>query len=388
MPEPHVIQHTHQRMTPPARNWWAKVSAVAGLVGAAIVCGGWLFFAMVFPETGWDFSQFYITAGLPIESIYDRAAFESRGVEQLAPLGVDYFPPYVRPAVFSLPLGPLAFLSYTHALWLFAGIQFLFLCIVLFLLNRRFGLPCEMIPAFMLCYPAMMGIITGQDPHTLLLLVLSGFLLLEKGRDILAGCTLALCLYKFNLILWLPLLLLARRRWTALGSFCAAGVALAAASALLAPPGDYLRLLANIEQYTIAFTPESMIGFRALSVTLGWEPLYFLVSPVLVAVGFPLLRNRPLPEAYMLAIIGSMLCSYHVNWYDGALLLIPIALVRERGSAPAQMLGSVLLAVFPLWVYRPVIASMVALLWVLIAWKTPRSSEAVLAPSPASVSTG
>jgi len=240
----------------------------------------------------------------------------------------------------------------------------------------------------MLCYPAMMGIITGQDPHTLLLLVLSGFLLLEKGRDILAGCTLALCLYKFNLILWLPLLLLARRRWTALGSFCAAGVALAAASALLAPPGDYLRLLANIEQYTIAFTPESMIGFRALSVTLGWEPLYFLVSPVLVAVGFPLLRNRPLPEAYMLAIIGSMLCSYHVNWYDGALLLIPIALVRERGSAPAQMLGSVLLAVFPLWVYRPVIASMVALLWVLIAWKTPRSSEAVLAPSPASVSTG
>ena len=212
-------------------------------------------------------------------------------------------PTFARPS-FSLPLSFLAFLPFSAALVLFAGLQFAFFCLSLFLLFRRFELPVDLLPVFGLFYPALMGIITGQDPHTLALLVLAGFLLLEREQDAIAGAVWALCLYKFNLILWLPLMLVARGRWRAVGGFAATGAVLAAVSALLVPPSNYLELLTNIEQYTIAFTPEAMIGLRALGLKLGWEGWYYVLVVALLAVGLPLLRKCPLPEAFLLALLG------------------------------------------------------------------------------------
>ena len=58
----------------------------------------------------------------------------------------------------------------------------------------------------------------------LALLVLAGFLLLEREQDAMAGAVWALCLYKFNLILWLPLLLLLRGKKLALAAMAGTGV--------------------------------------------------------------------------------------------------------------------------------------------------------------------
>ena len=104
------------------------VRDVAWLSAAAFltICAGWLLFATMFRDTGLDFSQFYLAGSLPSALLYDRAAFEAAGQELLAPAGVNYFPPYVRPAVFALPLKALAVLSYRQALAVFSAVQFAF----------------------------------------------------------------------------------------------------------------------------------------------------------------------------------------------------------------------------------------------------------------------
>ena len=76
--------------------------------GFLMLRGGWLIFANVYRGMGWGFSQFYIAGSILIESLYDRVVFEEFANRELKPLGVNYFPPYVRPAVFALPLGTLA----------------------------------------------------------------------------------------------------------------------------------------------------------------------------------------------------------------------------------------------------------------------------------------
>ena len=347
------------------------------------ICTAWAYFGGIFPETGWDFPQFYIAGSIPIKSLYDQTVFASWGRQALGDLGVDYFPPYVRPAVFSLPLRLLALFPYQAALILFFTFQFVCFCVCLFLVFRRFALPVDLLPIFGLFYPALMGIVTGQDPHVLALLVFAGFLLLEKGRDAAAGAVWALCLYKFNLILWLPLLLIARRRWIALGGFAAVGALLAVASALLSPPESYLALLRNIEQYTIAFSPERMIGLRGLVHQLGWPPLlYPLGCAVLLGLGIPLLRKLPLPEAFQLAVVGSILCSYHVNWYDGVLVMLPLAVALSRGSAVSKALAVILLTLFPLWTMPHFIAATLLVLWIVLARAGRRAAAVALDNAP------
>ncbi len=352
---------------------------VVSIVVFLIVCGGWGVFATYFPQTGWDFSQFYIAGSLPFADLYDRPAYEELAHERLAPLGVQYFPPYVRPAVFAAPLKALALLPYPAAVVVFMGFQFLCFCGTLFLLLQRFGLPADMLPIFALYYPAMQGIVVGQDPHMVTLLILSGFLLLERGKDAPGGVLWGLCLYKFNLILWLPLLLLLRGRKVALGAMAGAGAALASLSALLAPASEYIALLQTIESYTADFTPAKMIGLRGLAVTAGFEPAYPVSAVALLALGIAPLKRLPFDRAFALALTGSMLCSYHVNWYDAALLLPVLGLILTEGPAAGKFLAVALLAAFPLWPKTHWVAAAIVALWALQAWPAYRRARPLAA---------
>ena len=353
---------------------------VVSIVVFLIFVGGWTAFAANFPQTGWDFPQFYIAGSLPIDEIYDRAEYEAFANEHLAPLGVEYFPPYVRPAVFATPLEALALLPYEVAVLAFFTLQFLCFCTTLYLLLRRFGLTADLLPIFALFYPAMFGIITGQDAHGLTLLAVAGFLLLERGRDVAGGVVWGLCFYKFNLILWLPVLLLVKARKAALGSMAATGALLALASVALAPAGEYIALLQTIESYTIGFSAAKMIGLRGIAATAGLEAAYPVLAVLLLALGVVVMKRLPLDRAFALALTGSLLCSYHVNWYDGVLLLPAITLLLAQGSLPAKILSIGLLAAFPLWPKTHWIAAAIVALWALQAipafWRLPDGAPA------------
>ena len=354
-----------------------RAVTIASVAVFFLMCGAWGFFAKVFPETGWDFSQFYIAGSIPLDSLYDRATYEQFGKDELAPLGVNYYPPYVRPAIFAVPLKLLAFFSYRNAEILFFAIQFALYLVTLWLAFRRFDLPRHLLPAFALFQPALMGIVTGQDPHTLALLVFSGFLLLESDHDVAAGLVWALCLYKFNLVLGLPLLLLVRARWRALGAFSAGGAVLAAISIALAPANEYLTLLGSIESYTINFTPEQMIGLRNLAYAVDMPPLYPVAALVVAGLSVASIRKATLPAAFTIAVLGSVLCSYHINWYDAAILTPCFAYILSEKPGYLKFLALALIVVLRLWSLPHWIGCGLLLLWVgLVLANRPPAVEA------------
>ncbi|MDA1312571.1 MAG: glycosyltransferase 87 family protein [Acidobacteria bacterium] len=332
-------------------------------------CAGWLWLALNFPETGWDFTEFYLAGRVPVGSLYDQTTFQEYGQRLLLPLGIDYYPPYVRPAVFSLLLRPLMLLNYWPAYWTWAALQFICYLAAIFLLRTRFPFAGELIVGFGLFYPGMMGIVTGQDAHTFTLLLTAGLLLLLKEKPIIAGLVLALCLYKFNLILLIPLLLLVKKEYRALASMAGGGAILAAASALVTSPAQYIELLTTIPEYTISFEPEKvMIGFRAVAHGLGYPVLYYPLA-ALGAVGSILaMRKLPMAMAFCVAVLGSVLIAYHVTWYDGVCLIIPIIAAMSTESKLANAPAIFLLFLFPLWPYSKLLTcAFITLLWIALA---------------------
>ena len=273
-----------------------RAVVILTLLAFAVCCGGWLWLGLASEQAGWDFPGFYIAGNVPLESLYDRAVSYDYGTRQLGPLGVDYYPGYVRPAVFSLLLRAVTWLPFWEAFTVWAAIQFIAYLLAIYLMWRRFRFPIELMVGFGLFYPAMMGIITGQDSAGLALLLTVGLLLLLADKPLAAGLVLALCLYKFNLVVLLPAMLLVKKEFRALGWLCAGGAALAAASALLSPVDQYLDLLRNIPKFTVQYEPaRTMIGLRSLSYAAGLPALYYPLAAV--AAGFTVWAARRLPLA-------------------------------------------------------------------------------------------
>jgi hypothetical protein len=180
----------------------------------------------------------------------------------------------------------------------------------------------EALAGLCLFYPAMMGIITGQDIFAVTLIATTGLVALANGQDRLAGILLGLTTYKYNLLLFVPMLLILRRRWTALAAWAATAGAMTTASILLAPPSEYVALLRNIESYTIGFAPATMIGFRGLAHMLGAPVLYPMLACATVVLGSVAMLRLPLVDAFYAGQLTALLAGYHVTWYDAALVFV------------------------------------------------------------------
>src|SRR3954453_8357332 len=212
---------------------------VAGLfvfIATAIVMLQWVIFARNNAGLSWDFPVFYIPAHLPIHSLYDQKAYEAFGKIHLAQLGIHYFPPYVRPSVFSIFHRPLALLAYWPAFWVWvsAGLAAYFASVLAIV--HRLRLPAYVIPAFAAFFPAMVGLVSGQDITEFLAVLALVWILLSKKQDVAAGFLLSFALYKFNLILLLPLMLAFHRRFEALACFTVGALVAAIASMILTSP--------------------------------------------------------------------------------------------------------------------------------------------------------
>jgi hypothetical protein len=324
----------------------------------------WLAWAVRFAQTGWDFTQFYIAAHLPVRALYSRPAFVDFGEKSLAPLGIHYYPPFVRPAVFSLALKPLALLpSYWSAYWVWAAVGFAAYAATLFILFRWLALPKALLPAFAAFMPSLFGIITGQDANVYLLVLVGGLLLVVREEQIAGGCLLALCAYKFNLIIFLPLVLLSKARWKSLSSFGIGTASAALVSAALVSPSEYLAFLRTIPIHTVDFTPG---GIRGIAVRAGHEGWYYPCALAGAALCVYLIWKLPLVEAFCVAITGALLLTYHVTWYDCALLVLPIV-VAWRGAGTATRAVLIALLLFPvLWFASKEILQVVAEILLLL----------------------
>lgn len=309
-----------------------------------------------------DFLAFY-TAGQIVacgegEQLYD---FETQARLQKELVGRPYPLPFYHPPFEALLFVPLAWLPYpaAYVAWAAANLAILWL-LALWLAPYFRPLPPPWRFALLLCAAVPIGLtmLQGQDVLLLLLLVTLSFAALKEGSDFRAGCWLALGQFKFQLVWPLALLFAARRNTRFLAGFAATSVVLLIVSGLVVGVDgvwNYPRVLwelnqaleSRLQQDERAIYPADMPNLRGLLWAVAGNALPAGGFPVLVALlSFGLLawvfrqwgeaasrEAPPLELRFSLALVVTLLVSYHAHLHDLSLLVLPALLLLAHLNA-------------------------------------------------------
>lgn len=320
-----------------------------------------------------DFTIFY-TAGRIISEggaarLYD-AGLQLRVQRTAVPAAPSSLLPYNHPPFEAVIFAPLSKLKFFPAYLLWISINLLALAGTVMLLRRYLpavkaaGWPFSILTALAF-FPVFTALFQGQDVVLLLLLFASVFSSLKRNSEFAAGCWLGLGLFRFQVVLPFALILLLRYAWPlAKASTAGWGRArrLGGASGLFvgfATTGAILGLLSILcvgWKEMLAY-PKYILRVENVTVSpvaLGNMPnLRGLIAGVLaskfpeIAVGLTVVlsiaillfsaeswRNDPSPShldlRFSMALIASLLVSYHCYDYDLTLLLIPVLLIGDR----------------------------------------------------------
>jgi hypothetical protein len=233
---------------------------------------------------------------------------------------------FPRPPYFAVLVAPLALLPLRPAFCVWLGIQMALLVICFGWAARRFGEDGLIWGA--LFGPVFAGIACGQDTSVMLAIFLAGYILAERGDDTWAGAIWALGLIKFNLLLPLPLAMLATRRWRMLQGFALTAASLAIFSVCVLKGEGlrlYFRLLSSHDLAKLNPAPERMMNLQAIGAHLGWSGPVFYIPATLaaLALGWIAIRNAPLWRWISSVLIVCLLVTPHVFAYNMAVLLLP-----------------------------------------------------------------
>ena len=272
--------------------------------------------------------------------------------------------PWTHPPFEALFFAPFSVFSYVHAYLLWNLFSLVLLAAALLLLrpylpelrNRAGKL---WILACLAFFPVFFNLLEGQDAMVLLFVYTLAFVALRNGHDGWAGAALALGLFKFHLVLPFVLLLLLQKRWRMLYGFVPVSallvlvsVGLAGTRALTAYPRYVLYwedLMAGKDR-----VPAGMPNLRGLWYVLGTShismpPLLALLSLALLwFVTWRCYSSRPgsrFELCFSLALLATVLVSYHVVSYDLVVLLIPVLVItNEMLKQKSWRLSTVLIA--------------------------------------------
>jgi hypothetical protein len=289
--------------------------------------------------------------------------------------------PYIHPPFEALLFLPLTWLPYACAflVWdLLNGVALL--GVSLFLrphLNALRAIPpWEFVLATLAFFPVFATFLQGQDSILLLLLFALGFNALKIGGDFSAGCWFALGTFKFQLVIPLILLLVFWRRkraamgfivvssilalastllvgWHGMVSYPAFALRIAGASSLGGVPAALMpNLRGLVEGWSHNFAP--VMGMDP--VTLGLSILFFFTASRLAAR-----RQTDLNLQFSLAIIVTVLVSWHTNAHDLSLLILPLTLVADYCMSLPGMTSQRRLALI-----APVVPILISPLWIVL----------------------
>jgi hypothetical protein len=210
------------------------------------------------------------------------------------------------------------------------------------------------------CLPSWFQALGGGQNTFISLLILTGFCaLLMKGREGLAGVVLSLLAYKFYLIAVPGLVLLAKRRWRAVGGLALGGLLTLAVTALVFGTGaivDYVqyapsqgRLMEEAGFQT--HKQHSWHGFFEL-IGAGWIPgesvriLAVTASLATLTLLLPIWHGRwdhretAFPLKLAALMLATVLTSAHLLHYDVLLVALPAMLwLTGRGRRAQHELG-------------------------------------------------
>jgi hypothetical protein len=283
---------------------------------------------------------------------------------------------FIAPAAVTLLYAPLAALPYFPAalIWIVASLG-LFLAAFRSLWTfvpqlHSFGFWRLLVVAFS-APPVIECLQTGQDSLLSLLLMSVAIRWLMSGRDLAAGAVIGLGLYKPQLFILFPVVLLAQRRWHALAGFSATAFLIGGTSLLLTGPdgiAQQVRLLMS-DEYSVGIAEAQAWHMMSLSaVVRGAVPLEMrtvvdgLVLVAGAAVAYAIARRAQGPgmpsENGTLRVLGSTvlitgLSIPHFFSYDCAVLIVPALILLNQGAWDRRVQTSVALLYIALFAALP-----------------------------------
>lgn len=304
-------------------------------------------------QTRFDFRLFY-AAGYLVRTqpahLYDLIS--QWRVEMLQSTNTNLLP-FCHPPYEAVLYAPFSFLSYKTAYLAYIAINMLLLMAVFFASRRAFS---SFIPIwqpqpgsmFFIFIPLLTAVMQGQDSILLLLICCLTWTQIESGKDVTAGCCLALALFKFQIAVPLAILLAATRGRRFVFGFLATsaavvllcvGIAGRSGIAALSKILVHSTSTSIITQKELAVAPLSMPTLEGLLSALGTRllpstPALLIVGACslgLIAACAFVIRHKEPQVAFAIAMLCAMLVSYHLYAYDLTLLLLPIALLGRRG---------------------------------------------------------
>ena len=306
-----------------------------------------------------DFASFY-TAGTLVRrglgaELYNPAAqwkvqqeFSAEVKTRRGPL------PYIRPPFEALLFSLFAAWPYAAALLIWTGFKLLLLAAIPLVLIRTScwtePFPRWTVGLLMLgTFPEFMDLLMGQDAVLLTILFAIVFWQLERGKDLGAGVTLGLALFKFQLALPFVLILWISGRKRVLQGIAVSGAAVIAVSAAMVGWKSFLQypaylLALNRGKGAGMIWAEQQINLRGLlTLFVGRSPypghIHWLLAPVggaaIVYAGLTWRRvgDRLLAEGFGLALIITIGTSYYAYDYDLLLLAVPLLVMWSRPAA-------------------------------------------------------
>ena len=281
------------------------------------------------------------------------------------------FNPYVSPPFMAAFYAPLAAMPYGLALTIWSAFTIALIVVALCLLwplipnLHQFGRRTILGHLFV-APPALYVLLGGQDSALSLCLLAGGLRLLLAGRSVAAGALLGLGVFKPQLIAVVPILLLAQRRWRALGAWTAVAGTLTAVSMAMVgwegvhdyaalPGSDFYRqavvegkgweMQSVVAMARIALPPVFDVAVTPLAVAIGLVAFWFLIR----AGASVRLQPEALPWAFGVALLAVPLMSPHLFIYDCLVLAIPVLVLLNAGLQPRAVRSALLIAYLCLW---------------------------------------
>jgi hypothetical protein len=201
-------------------------------------------------------------------------------------------------------------------------------------------------------FPVMMALFVGQVVSILLVCILMAVLDYQAGREMRGGFWCGLLALKPQYAPCLVLVLLLKRRWTALGGVGLGGATVLAASLL---SGGVAGVVAYGRELVTAYPsfsgsagvdPRGQVSWRSMVAMLlpglgaGWSLVLVAVLSILTILTLPLIwrgpwnpRSADFAPKFMATLAVTLLVAYQSQPHGAALLLIPGVFVVRQSRA-------------------------------------------------------
>ncbi len=230
--------------------------------------------------------------------------------------------PFPRPRYYAEVFRWLSAWPMPQALLIWQAIQSLAYLGVWVLIVVRYRTELLQIAALFIAAP--IGIANGQDSGFMALFAALSLFLFQSARPFLAGLALAMCLFKWHLVLLVPVAMLLARQFRMLAGFGAGALVFLILDFALAGAAGWARYIELLGRRDLdRMTPglHLMPNIYGLFANLGIPHLWwlglFVVIPCLVLCALRL----PWPKAIVAAQLASILCVPHAFLYDLSYLL-------------------------------------------------------------------